>query len=119
MQSMKFELHSIKEDNLKDMQAQHKLNVVLSQNLTKIKQNPTHTSSNVVGGDYKNEGDKEEERSISYTSHKLGKRGSYSTSTTTSSSPPRYRKKSKHSHSSKLKGELKKNNAPFFEGDID
>ena len=63
--------------------------------------------------------DKEEEKYKSSSSHKPGKRGNYNTNTIASSSPPRYRKKSKHSHSSKLKGELKKNNAPFFEGDID
>ena len=59
MQTLKSELQSIKEDNLKDRKTQHELNVVLLQNLTEIKQNPAHTLSNVVRRTYNKKGDKE------------------------------------------------------------
>ena len=59
MQSLKSELQSIKEDNLKDRKTQHELNVVLLQNLTEIKQNPAHTLSNVARRTYNKKGDKE------------------------------------------------------------
>ena len=119
MQSLKSELQSIKADNLGDRKTKHELNVVLLHSLYGIKQNPTHTSSNVLRRNYKNKIYREEEESQSSSSHKTGKRGSYNTSTTASSSPPRYRKNSKHSHSSKLKGEFKNIKASFFEGDLD
>ena len=70
MQSLKYELHSFKANNLKDMQAQHELNVVLLQNLIESNQNPAHTSNNVMGGTYKQERGKNKETSLPSPSYK-------------------------------------------------
>ena len=59
MQSLKFELQSIKVDNLRERKNQHKLNKFLLQNLTEMKQNPVHTSSIMMRKTYKDKRDKE------------------------------------------------------------